>query len=353
MWLIRAWLDRKIQADERLQEVLFSCAVCNNCVEHCIFPKFKDQILKAFIAAKEEMVNQGRLPPPVRDYLTKLFEHGNPYKIPRKKRGEWAKKFGIKEYSGQKYLFYVGDVGSFDTRGSQIARSVAGLFEKLGVSFGILGSREGSDGNEARALGEGELFKHLASRNIELFNQSGVEKIVTLSPHGYNTLKNDYPELGGRFQVFHYTHIIASLLPAAGLSDHPASAPSRKVTFHDPCYLGRHNKDYETARKILELLPGTESVEMRRFGEDALCCGGGGGNFFTDLVCSGAETSAGIRVREAAETGADILVTACPVCTIILEDAVKSQNLEDRIRVMELSELISEQFRLLAQGGTP
>jgi len=342
MWLLRAWLDNEIEADARLQEVLFSCATCNNCVEHCIFSKFRDQILSAFIAAKEEMIEQGKVPPPVRDYLTTLFEHGNPYKMPQKKRGDWAQDLGLKLYSGQEYLFYVGDVGAFDARGSEIVRSAVSLLDKLGLSFGILGPQEGSDGNDAKALGETELFRHLAEQNIKTFHKLGVQKIVTLSPHGYNALKNDYPELNGRFQVFHYTQLLSSMLSK---SDRPPSfeaTQSRRVTLHDPCYLGRHNQDYESAREVLAALPGIELVEMPRSKSDALCCGGGGGNFFTDLVSSGPETSAKVRVREAAETGAELLVTACPICTLMFEDAVKSQNLEGRLQVREISELAAE-----------
>ncbi len=343
MWLIRAWLDGEIETDARLQEVFFSCATCNNCVEHCIFPKFKDRILQAFIAARGKMVEQGTLPPAVRDYLTTLYQHGNPYKIPRKKRGDWAAGLGIDQYLDQEYLFYVGDVGSFDERGRQIACSAAGLLKKLGLSFGILGAREVSDGNEAGTLGETELFNHLAGENIKICNELGVKKIVALSPHGYNAMKNDYADLGGRFQVFHYTQLVASRLSAAGLTGRAASS-SLKVTFHDSCYLGRHNQDYETARRILGLLPGVDLIEMRRNRADALCCGGGGGNFFTGLTGGGSETAARVRVREAAETGAELLVTACPICTIMLEDAVKSQNLENRIRVCEISELVLERM---------
>jgi len=342
MWLLRAWLDKKIEADARLQEVLFSCATCNNCVEHCIFSKFRDQILSAFIAAKEEMIEQGTVPPPVRDYLTTLFEHGNPYKMPRKKRGDWAQDLGLESYAGQEYLFYVGDVGAFDARGSEIARSVAGLLDKLGLSFGILRAQEGSDGNDAKALGESELFRHLAEQNIKIFNKLGVQKIITLSPHGYNAIKNDYPELDGRFQVFHYTQLLASLLSTTDRQVRSGAAKSRRVTFHDPCYLGRHNQDYESARQVLAALPGIELAEMHRSKSDALCCGGGGGNFFTDLVSSGPETSAKVRVKEAADSGAEVLVTACPICTLMFEDAVKSQNLEGRLQVREISELAAE-----------
>lgn len=341
MWLLKAWLEGKIQNSSRLQEILFSCATCNNCVEHCAFPKFKNDILKAFIAAKEEMVQQGTLPPKVRDYLTRLLEHGNPYKIPQKKRGDWAAGLNVEQYADQEYLFYVGDVGSFDTRGREIASSVAELLQRLGVSLGILGDKEISEGNEAQALGETDLFQYLAERNLETMQQLGVEKVVTLCPHAYNALKNDYPQYGGQFQVFHYTHLLAERLPEMQLSTQPQAGKVRKVTFHDSCYLGRHNQDYQTPRKILGSLPGIELLEMDRCREDALCCGGGGGNFFTDLVCSGPETSAKARVREAAQTGAEVLVTTCPVCTIMLEDALKSEKLDQRLQIQEMSELIS------------
>lgn len=342
MWLIRAWLAGDVQNSERLREIFFSCATCGNCVEHCIFDKFRDDILNAFVAAKRELVKQGSLPPPVRDYLTRVFEHGNPYKIPRKKRGNWSEGLAVQPYEGQQFLFYVGDIGSFDPRGAEIARSVAELLQKMGVSFGILGARESSDGNEAHALGEADLFMHLAEKNTRAFQQTGAKNIVTLSPHGYNAMKNHYPESGGRFSVQHYTHLLAGRLPSVGLAEKPVSESLRKVTFHDPCYLGRHNKDYESARKIIGLLPGIELVEMKRNMADSLCCGGGGANFFTDIVSSGEETPAAVRAVEAAGTGAQILATACPTCTIMLEDAVKSRNLGDRIQVRDLSELVLE-----------
>jgi len=341
MWLTRAWLSGQVRNDARLQEIFFSCATCGSCVEHCIFDKFRESILEAFIAAKAEMVDQGTVPPPVRDYLTRLMDHGNPYKIRQKKRGDWAAELSVKPYTADmEVLFYVGDVGSFDPRGMEIARSVAGLLQKTGVSFGILGPGEGPDGNDARALGEFALFEHLARRNIEAFRQAGVDRIVTLSPHGFNAFQNLYPQWGGHFTVSHYTHLLAEMLPVDQLPGKAASPSVRCATFHDPCYLGRHNKDYDTARSILDRLPGIETVEMPRNRADSLCCGGGGGNFFTDLVCSGPDTAAAARVEEAADTGAQILVTACPICTVMLEGAVKARRLDQRLQVRELSELV-------------
>ena len=261
MWLIRAWLQGDIQGSTRLQESLFSCATCNNCVQHCPFTKFKDSLLQAFIAAKEKMIDQGTVPPRVRDYLTAVYEHGNPYKRSRKKRGEWAQDLEIPAFAGQEYLLFVGDVASFDPRAQEIARAVVQLFRHLNVSFGMLGSEEISDGNEAKAMGESELFAHLARKNIHTFSQYGVQNIVTLSPHSYNALHNDYPQQGGSYHVLHYTQLLAQRMPEAGREWNPCHR-SRRVTFHDPCYLGRHNHEFEGVRSILEALPGVDLVEI-------------------------------------------------------------------------------------------
>jgi len=339
MWLLRAWLNGEMKTSPRLAEILFSCATCGNCVEHCVFPKFKDDILHAFLAAREEMVNQGTVPPAVRDYLKALQVHGNPYKLPALERGKWGQGLQMEPYSGQEYLFHAGCVGSLDERGMKMARSVAGLLKKLGVSFGILGTQENCDGNEARSLGEKGVFQSLVERNIQEFQSRGVKKVITLSPHAYHAFKNDYPKDSCPFEVFHYTQVLGA--QAKKLSGLPTQS-SLRVTFHDPCYLGRHNKEYQAPRRVLKSLPGLELIEMSRAKENAFCCGGGGGNFFTDLLGGGPDSPARARVREAAETGAAVLAVACPNCAKMLDDAVKAENLEEKIRVREISEIIRE-----------
>ena len=337
MWLLRGWLDGEIKTSPRLAEIMFSCATCANCVENCVFPKFKDDILNAFIAGREELVNKGAVTPAVRDYLKAMHVHGNPYKIPEIDRGKWADGLDLEPYEGQEYLFYVGCVGAFDERGQKMARSVAPLFQKWGVSFGILGAEEHCDGNDVRSLGERGLFEQMAENNIRLFQELNVQKIITLSPHAYNVFKNDYPQLGGAFEVHHYSQVMGRLIKKA--NPRPKENPL-KVTFHDPCYLGRHNKEYRAPRTVLRGLPGIRLIEMDRSKDDALCCGGGGGNFFTDLLGRGPDSPARARVREAAETGVEILVVACPNCAKMLEDGVKAEVLEDKLKVMDLAELV-------------
>jgi len=339
MWLMRAWLEGKLEPTKRFQEILFSCSACGNCVEQCVFPNFKDRLLLTITAGKEELVNIGKVPTSVRDSLTRLQSHGNPYGLPPKNRSDWVEGLDLDLFSDQEYLFYIGDMGSYDHRGQEIARSVTGWLKKQNVSFGILGTEERSDGNEAKAMGEVELFKYLADENIKTFNELKVKKIITLSPHGYHAFKNEYPQLGGQFEVFHYSHIIGSLLQK-GPQDSSKSGVT--VTVHDSCYLGRHNSDYGTVRNTLTTVPGLNMVEMDRSFQNSLCCGGGGGNVFTDIMGSGDGTAARARVLEAKAADAEILAVSCPGCAVMLEDALKAEKLENELKVMELSEIMTE-----------
>ncbi len=337
MWLIRAWLNGEIEPGERFAKILYSCVTCRNCVEACALPNIKDRLVDIFVAARADLVEQGRIPPAVRDYLKALSVSGNPYKMPQEHRGNWAEGLGIERYHGQEYLFYVGDVGSYDEVGMRMARSVAALLQSAGVSLGILGEEETSDGNDARALGEKGLADYLAGQNIGTFRNKGVKKIITLSPHGYNAMRNEYPVCGGVFEVFHYTQIINLLL---GGRIRPGEYLKR-VTYHDPCYLGRWNNEYGAPRRILGSIRGLVFVEMDRNRNNALCCGGGGGNFFTDMLGTGPDLSSRARVREALATGAEIIAVACPQCYKMLDDAVKAEGAQDAIEVKEVSEIVS------------
>ncbi|MBW2304189.1 MAG: (Fe-S)-binding protein [Deltaproteobacteria bacterium] len=335
MWLIRAWLNGDIPNSARYQEILYSCATCGSCVEHCAF-SFRDDLVEIFISAREEMVNDGRIPPPVRDFLKSINVHGNPFKAPEGERGAWAEGMPVEPYSDQDYLLYIGCVGSYDERGKKIAKALARLLSRAGVSFGILGDRELCDGNEVRALGETGLFRFLAESNIRMFRELGVRKIVTLDPHAYNAFRREYPGMGGDFEVLHYTQLLSMLVSQGSLS---FSGFRERVVFHDPCYLGRHSGEYEAPREILDSIPGLERIEMRQSRENAFCCGGGGGNFFTDILGGGEESPNRIRIRQAVAAGAQVLAVACCQCAKMLEDGIKGENLEDRIRVLDIAEI--------------
>jgi len=338
MWLIRAWLNNELESSPHFEKILYSCVACGNCKDQCVFPRFKDFLLNIFEETKAELVNDGRVPPEVRDYFKAISVNGNPYKLPQEERGKWAEGLGLEAFSKQEYLFYVGCVGSYDEVGQKMARSVGKLLSETGVSMGILGSEETCDGHEVKVLGETGLFTTLAEENILKFKIRGVKKIIALDPHALNVFKKDYPRLGGRFEVYHYTEILDRLIKdnEISLSDFKA-----RITYHDPCYLGRHNLIFEPPRAVLKSIPGVKFVEMRRNQMSAFCCGGGGGNFFTDVIGSGENSPARVRIREALDTGAEILAVACPQCFKMLDDGLKAEGAEERLEVVDIAEIVN------------
>ncbi len=303
-------------------------------------PKIKDYLVDVMIAAREEIVNRGVVPPPVREYLMGIYNRGNPLKKPQSERGDWAKGLDIPSYDGHEYLFYVGDVGSFDETAVKMTRAVASLL-KESISMGILGENENSDGNDVKALGEKGLFEHLAVNNINQFNERGVKKIITLSPHAFNALRNDYPMLRGNFEVYHYTQILSKIFA----DKRSIGTLNARVTYHDPCYLGRWNGEYFAPRGILQSIPGMSYMEMDRNMGNALCCGGGGGNYFTDILGSGEDSASRSRIRDAVDSDAEIVAVSCPICYKMLDDAVKDEGLENSMRIMDVAQVVLEAQR--------
>ncbi|MDH5701703.1 MAG: (Fe-S)-binding protein [Candidatus Bathyarchaeota archaeon] len=336
LWLIWAWLKKEIEWSEHFAEIVFSCATCRNCVEQCPMG-FSDDIVDWIVSARSDMVEKGLALPHIRDFLNNISKHGNPWGTARSKRDAWAE--GIRRYKpGDEYFLYVGCVGSYEERGQRMARSFAELLDAAEVSFGILGAEEDCDGNEAYMLGEMGLFQELAKKNVQKFKELEVKKVVTLSPHAYNSMKNKYPRFGD-FEVFHYTQLLSEMIQQGKIE---LSELKAKVTYHDPCFLGRYNGIYDIPREILKSIPGIKLTEMERTKENSFCCGGGSGNFVTDLLGGSEENPSRIRVREAHETGAEILVVACPSCMMMLDDAVKDEGLEGELSVKGIAELVKE-----------
>lgn len=339
LWLIRAWINGEIEWSEHLADIVYSCTACKNCVEKCPL-SFNGDIVNMVVAAKEEMVELGLLPKTTKKFLNNIQLFGNPYGLAAKKRAVWLEQTNIALFKDQEYLFYIGCEGAYDSRAMQAAEALGSLLTKAGVSFGVLGNKEQNDGNEVELLGEQGLLEMIVQNNIARFDELSVKKIITFSPHSYNAFKNIYPRFGGRFEVFHYTQILAQLIAQKSLS--LPETTEAKVVFHDPCFLGRWNDEYKAPRKILSAVPGLRLTEMRRNQKGALCCGGGAGNFYTDLLGGSAESPARLRVKQAAETGADLLAVACPNCLTMLEDAVKVEGLEDRIKVRDIAEIVGD-----------
>ncbi len=338
LWLTRAWLSDEIDWTEHFAHIMFSCTTCKNCEAKCPL-RFNVDILNMITAAKGEMVERGTVPPVVKEFLQNVQRHGNPYGTPKAKRGDWLEGTGIKPYQGQDYLYYVGCIGSYDTRVQETARALGAVLDKAGVSFGVLGTKENCDGNEVNMLGEKGLFEVVATDNIAQFKDLGVHRIVTLSPHSYNAIKNEYPRYEGNFEVLHYTQLLRDLISEGKLDI--SKGFEAHVTFHDPCFLGRWNSEYEASRAILRAIPGITFIEMEKNRDSALCCGGGGGNFYIDFLGGSPDSPARRRVREAHETGANVLAVACPSCLTMLEDAVKSEELEGKLSVKDISEIVA------------
>jgi len=335
LWLIYAWLKGDIEWSEHLAEILYACTTCKNCVEQCPM-KFAGDIVDWMVGARSDMVEKGKIPPRVARFFEAVHGYGNPLKLLRSDRGAWAD--GTKRYEpGDEYLFYVGCLGSYDENAQKMSKSLAELLNKAGVSFGILGSEEECCGNEIYMLGEMGLFQSLAEKNTQQFKELGVKKIVTLSPHAYNVMRNNYSAAGANFQVYHYTQLLSDLIKKNKIK---LSQNKAKVTYQDPCFLGRYNKIYDEPRQILQSIPGIELIEMERNRQDAFCCGGGSGNFVMDLLAGSEDSPGRVRVREAYETGADTLAVACPSCLTIFTEAAKTEDLDTKLAVKDISQIV-------------
>ncbi|MEW6264082.1 MAG: (Fe-S)-binding protein [Thermodesulfobacteriota bacterium] len=370
--IARHVLEGSLALNAEVLDRVYTCTACGACDSLCL-PAVGVGPLKIIEALKIEGVESGLIPPAIRDYLKGMLVHGNPYRQPQSERGRWSEGLELEPYQGQDYLFYVGCVGSYDDRGRRIARAWAVLLKALGISFGVLGREEGCDGHEVLRVGERGLFEKLARANIEKFQARGVKKIITFTPHALYAFEKEYPALGGVFEAEHAGRILARRSQADGFKLRPAvnadlafevnlavrcvrqakkegrGSPDLKcglVTYHDPCFLGRRLGEYESPRWILSDLLGLELREMENNRESALCCGGGGGNFFTDVLGGGSRSPARARVRQAMETGAETLVTACPNCARMLEDAVKAEGLEEALEVLDLAEIVLRNLAL-------
>jgi Fe-S oxidoreductase len=314
--------------------MIWDCSTCTTCVQRC--PKQVDPA-DLVISVRSVLVEDGQVPPKIRDVLKSISIRGNPWNIGQEKRSEWAEGLEIKNIADAEVLYYVGCTPAFDPRLHKIAKSLAKTLNKAEVNFGTLGNDEVCCGNEIRRMGDIWSFDALKEMNMELFTQFPITQIITTSPHCYNTFKNEYKELA--IEVNHYSQLIADLIKQKKLTF--SKKFEKTVTYHDPCFLGRQNQIFDEPRTILKNIPSLNFVEMDRVRERALCCEGGGGRMWIEAHET-MERTATIRVQEALDCGAEILATACPFCLLTLEDAVKSKELEDKIQVLDIIEIVSQ-----------
>ena len=237
-------------------------------------------------------------------------------------------------------LFWVGWAGSFDDRAKRITKSFASLLNKAGVSFAVLGKEESCTGDPAKRAGNEFLFQMQAVSNIEVLNQYNFKKIVTTCPHCFNTLKNEYPELGGKYDVIHHTELLATLISEQKIKIDNSEFNGKKITFHDPCYLGRANKVYEPPRKLIESL-NADLKEMKSCKEKGLCCGAGGAQMFKESEKGNKEINIK-RTEEALDTKSEIIAAGCPFCNTMLTDGIKNKEMEDKVHVYDIAELLDK-----------
>lgn len=328
--------------EDRIKDVhdqLWYCASCNACNNLC---PYELDIRGGINDLRSKVVEVGLVPRTLQDALSNIYKYGNPWGGLRDKRTQWSEGLNIKKIPEEKadYLYFVGCTPSYDIRAQEIARSTVAIFQKAKIDFGILGKGEICCGEPALRIGEKGLFEMTAKENINTLNRCGVKKIVTTCPHGYNTFKKEYLKYGGDFEVTHHTQLILELIEKNKLVID--KKVNKVVTYHDPCFLSKHNNIYEAPRKILESIPGLTIVEMPRNRENSFCCGGGGGRmWFEEKVEIRPST---IRAQEAAEVKPDIVATSCPFCIINLEDGIKTIGKEE-IKVKEITEILLEAIR--------
>jgi Fe-S oxidoreductase len=315
---------------------LWNCVTCNTCVKKC--PRGVD-IIDIVKSMRAIMTETGSMPASLKVPTGSLHSQGNPWSGDPDQRAKWAEDLDISPFTEDtEYLYFACCTNCYDPRNQKVAQALAKLLKKAGVDFGIIGVNENCCGDAVRKMGGEELYGQLANKNISLFNDNGVKKIIVSSPHCYNTFIKEYPEFGGEYAVIHHAQLLKKLIDDGTLV--PTKPIDARVTYHDPCYLGRHNDIYDAPRDVLKAIPGLKLVEMPRCREDSLCCGGGGGGLWME-VPSG-ERFSELRIEEAVGTGASILAAACPYCISMFEDAVKTTNRSDDIKIMDIAELLAE-----------
>ena len=321
-------------------ENIWRCTTCGKCPKVC--PRDVQQV-KSGIAMRRIATEYGVYPAsvnPIRAVRSGLSGEGNPFFEERKKRGDWAKGHSVKEFTkDMEILYYPGCYLSYDSRLKKVAIATANILNKAGVNFGILGSKEVCCGESIRKTGDEELFLHLAKENIKTFIDNGVKRILVSSPHCYETFKNEYPEFMVHFEVVHIAQYIFELINNGRLKINNTEY-AKKVTYHDPCYLGRHNGIYVQPRNILQKIEGLELIEMADSKENSLCCGGGGGRIWMDTPKG--ERLSDLRLEQAVATGAEVLVTSCPYCIANFEDSLLSHKNRETIVIKDITEIIQE-----------
>jgi Fe-S oxidoreductase len=320
--------------EQSIDEAVWSCVTCNTCGANC--PR-GIEIIDVMQAVRELNVSSGRIPGPFDAPLASLKSDGNPWGAAREKRTQWSRNLNIPDFKpDHDYCLFTCCTTAYDPSNTEAGRALPQLLERAGVSFGTLGTAESCCGDPPHKIGAGDIFSQLARKNSDLFLGAGVKKILTTSPHCLDAFKHHYAELKGAVESEHYTELLDRLVAQGRLR--PTLEVASTVTYHDPCYLGRHNGIYEAPRRVLQSIPGLTLIEMASNRENSLCCGGGGGGAWSEIPPK--QRLGALRVEEALSTGAEVIATACPYCIRMLSEAVKQLHVQNQIVVRDLAELL-------------
>ncbi|MFF2854786.1 (Fe-S)-binding protein [Peribacillus sp. NPDC058002] len=323
-------------------EELWACTTCRNCEDQC--PVANEHVGHIIDMRRYLVMTEGKVPPDAQRALSNIERQGNPWGLNRKDRIKWREGMEslvptMKEVENFEYLFFVGSMGSFDSRSIKLTQAFARVMNKAGIKFAILGNEEKNSGDTARRLGNEFLFQELAVENISIFQKYGVKKVVTMDPHAYNTFRHEYPEFGlHNVEVYHHTELLVRWLHEGLLK--PLNEVKERITYHDSCYLGRYNDIYDAPREILSFIPGVDIVEMERSGSDSMCCGAGGGMMWQ-------EEHQGNRINierteQALLVNPTTIGSACPYCLTMLSDGTKAKELEEKVQTLDLVEILEK-----------
>jgi len=328
-------------------EAVWSCVTCGACMQQC--PVFVEHVPAIVDLRRHMVMEQAEYPEPMQEALGSMEARGHPFRGTVASRTDWCEGLDVKivgESGPAEWLYWVGCAAAFDERNQKVARAFARVLRRAGVDFAILGEEEQCTGDPARRIGNECLYQTMVHANLETVGRYGVEKIVTACPHCFNTLKNEYPQFGGHFEVWHHTQLIDRLIQEGKLR--PGAAATGSVTFHDSCYLARYNQISDAPRRVLAALDGVRLLEPDRKREETFCCGGGGGHLWF-------EEPQGKRINheragQLLATGASAVASACPFCMTMLSDGVKAQGTDASAPVLDLAELVK---RACATGSGP
>jgi len=330
-------------------EEIWACTTCNACAQECPININHPSLivdLRRYIVMEE-----AGAPAELNTMFSNIENNGAPWQFSQEDRMNWdenneARVLADLKSKGEsaEYLVWIGSAGAFDDRYKKVTRAFIKVLNHLSIDYAVLGTEESSSGDVARRAGNEMLFQMQAMMNIEVFQGYGVKKIITCDPHAFNTFKNEYPDLGGSFDVIHHSQFLNSLIDSGKLKVNLDVFNSKRITYHDPCYLGRANGEYEAPRKVISNL-GAQLVEMKRNKSFALCCGAGGGQMFKEAEKGDKEIFVE-RTDDVLETGAEIIVSACPYCMVMLTDGLKYANKEEEVKNFDLAELVAQALEL-------